>query len=134
LQGKRRTRHHPPQQPDNTGSGPSIIGSTLVLKGELTSDEDLIVDGTIIGSIASGTRRVSVSTFAKVQGDVQTASAEIAGTVEGDISGGSDLLLRRTAQLNGTMSAESVVVEQGTNLENTVLTGRVTCVPKRKRP
>ena len=103
------------------------------MKGELTSDEDLIVDGTIIGSITSGARRLSVTTFARIQGDVQTESAEIAGTVEGDVSGGSDLLLRRTAQLNGTLSAESVVVEQGTNLKNAVLAGRVTCGPKQKR-
>ena len=102
--------------------------------GELTFDEDLIVDGTIIGTISGGTRRVSVTTFAKVQGDVHTASAEIAGTMDGDVSGGSNLLLRRTAQLNGTLSADSVVVEQGTNLENVVLTGRVTCGPSKQRP
>ena len=134
MQAKRRTRQHPLQQTDVASPAPSIIGSTLVMKGELTLDEDLIVNGTIIGSISGGTRRVSVTTFAKVQGNVHTASAEIAGTMDGDVSGGSNLLLRRTAQLNGTLSADSVVVEQGTNLENVVLTGRVTCGPKKQRP
>jgi len=99
--------------------------------GELTLDEDLIVDGTIIGPITNLARRLSVSTFAKVQGDVQSGFADIAGTVEGDISAGSKLVLRQTACLRGALSADSVVVEQGTNLENAVLTGRVTCAAKR---
>jgi cytoskeletal protein CcmA (bactofilin family) len=101
------------------------------MKGELTAGEDLIVNGTIIGSITNGSRRLSVTTFARVHGDVHSASADIAGTVEGDVSGGSDLLLRRTAQLNGSLSADSVVVEQGTNLRNAILSGRVTCAPKK---
>jgi len=122
------------QPPEDTGCGPSVIGSTLIMKGELTLDEDLVIDGTFIGPISNSARRLSVTSFAKVQGDIQSASADIAGTVEGEVSGGSALILRRTAQLRGSLSADNVVVEQGTNLENAVLTGRVTCAARRRRP
>lgn len=130
---KRVSPENPSAISDDAGYGPSIIGSTLVMKGELTLDEDLIVDGTFIGPTINGVHRLSVSTFAKVHADVQSASAEIAGTVEGEVNCGSDLMLRRTAHLRGSLAAEDVVVEQGTNLENAVLTGRITCAPKRKR-
>ena len=111
-----------------------MIGATLVMKGELTLDEDLVIDGTFIGPISNRARRLSVTTFAMVRGDVQSGTAEIAGTLEGNVSGGTALLLRRTAHLCGSLSADSVVVEQGTNLEKAVLAGRVTCAPNRKSP
>lgn len=98
------------------------------MKGELTLDEDLVINGTFIGPINNHARRLSVTSFGMVQGDVQCGgSVDIAGTLEGTISGGSALILRRTAHLSGSLSAESVVVEKGTNLTKAVLAGRVTC-------
>ena len=97
------------------------------MKGELTLDEDLVINGTFIGPINNRARRLSVTSFGMVQGDVQSGSVDIAGTLEGTISGGSALILRRTAHLSGSLSAESVVVEQGTNLTKAVLAGRVIC-------
>jgi len=72
---------------------PSIIGSTVVMKGDLIVGEDL----------------------------------EIAGTFDGTITGkGPDTVtVRRTARLSGAVSASVVRVEDGTNLENTVLSGRI---------
>ncbi len=74
--------------------GPSIIGMTVVMRGELTLAEDLKIEGTIDGPCTAGI-----------------------GTV----------LLRRTARIHGEITAERLCVEQGTNLENAVLSGRITC-------
>lgn len=74
--------------------GPSIIGMTVVMRGELTFAEDLTIEGTFDGPCTAGI-----------------------GTV----------LLRRTACLHGEITAERLCVEQGTNLENAVLSGRITC-------
>ena len=72
---------------------PSIIGSTVVMKGELTVGEDLEIEGTFDGTIiARGQDTVTV---------------------------------RRTARLSGEVSASIVRVEDGTNLEKTVLSGRI---------
>ncbi len=122
------------QRDSNDGaSRPSVIGATLVLKGELTLDEDLVIDGTIIGPIDNRARRLSVTPFATVHGDVRSASMDIAGTVEGTVNSGSALFLRRTASLSGTLHAENVVIEQGTNLENAVVAGRVTVDSGRRK-
>ena len=72
---------------------PSIIGSTVVMKGDLIVGEDLEIEGTFDGTITGkGTDTVTV---------------------------------RRTARLSGEVSASVVRVEDGTNLENTVLSGRI---------
>jgi len=72
---------------------PSIIGITVVMKGELTVGEDLVIEGTF------------------------------AGTITGN--GLDTVTVRRTAHLSGALSAGTVRVEDGTNLEGTVLSGRI---------
>ena len=72
---------------------PSMIGMTLVMKGELTVDENLIIEGTFDGTITG--------------------------------QGSDTITVRRTAHVSGKISASTVRIEDGTNLENTVLSGRI---------
>jgi cytoskeletal protein CcmA (bactofilin family) len=72
---------------------PSIIGSTVVMKGDLIVGEDLVIEGTFDGTITG--------------------------------KGPDTVTVRRTARLRGEVSASNVRVEGGTNLENTVLSGRI---------
>jgi len=72
---------------------PSLIGSTVVMKGELVVGEDLEIEGTFDGTITG--------------------------------NGPDTVTVRRIARLSGEVSASMVKVEDGTNLENTVLSGRI---------
>jgi len=72
---------------------PSIIGVTVVMKGELTVGEDLVIEGTFDGTITG--------------------------------TGPDTVTVRRTAHLRGEVSAGPVRVEDGTNLEGTVISGRI---------
>lgn len=72
---------------------PSIIGITVVMKGELTVGEDLVIEGTFDGTITG--------------------------------TGPDTVTVRRTAHLSGEVSAGTVRVEDGTNLEGTVISGRI---------
>lgn len=114
-----------PDEPVPGHFGMSIIGLTLVMKGELSLDEDLIIDGRFEGPVIDGARRLSIGTFASVKAEIYGDSAEIAGTVDGDFHGSGTVVLRRTARLRGAISAETLRVEDGTNLEHAVLSGRI---------
>ena len=72
---------------------PSIIGTTVVMKGELTVGEDLEIEGTFDGTITG--------------------------------HGADTVTVRRTARLSGEISASVVRVEDGTNLENAILSGSI---------
>ena len=72
---------------------PSIIGSTVVMKGDLIVGEDLVIEGTFDGTITG--------------------------------KGPDTVTVRRTARLRGEVSASNVRVERGTNIDNTVLSGRI---------
>ena len=72
---------------------PSLIGFTVVMKGELTVGEDLTIEGCFDG------------------------------TITGD--GHQTVTVRRLARLRGEVTAGELRVEDGTNLESTVLSGRI---------
>ncbi len=95
------------------------------MRGELTLDEDLIIEGTFDGNVIDGAHALSIGTFASVKATVRSDSADIAGTVEGDFNGTGTVYVRRTAHVIGEIRAERLCVEDGTNLEHAVLSGRI---------
>lgn len=127
------TEHEQPAQPilteeypdadEDSPCGPSIIGMTLVMRGELTLDEDLIIEGKFDGTMIHGARNLSIGSFASVKADIEGESADIAGTIDGDFRGSGTVVLHRTARVSGEISAEKVCIEDGTNLEHAILSG-----------
>jgi cytoskeletal protein CcmA (bactofilin family) len=55
----------------------------------------------------------------------------IEGTLDGPCTAGAGtILVRRTARIHGAITAERLCIEDGTNLKNAVLTGRITCAKR----
>lgn len=95
------------------------------MNGSLTLDEDLIIDGRFEGTHIEGVHRLSISTFATVKADIRAQSAEIEGTLDGTFEASGTVLVRRSARIKGEISASTLRIETGTNLEDAVLSGRI---------
>lgn len=113
------------EPPPATPAGPSIIGATMVLKGELSLEEDLIIEGTFDGSIIQGDQRLSIGESARVRATIRTGSAIIAGQVEGDVVGSQTVIVKKTARLHGALTAHRLCLETGANLEDVILSGNI---------
>lgn len=105
--------------------GPSILGSTLVLRGDLSLAEDLIIEGRFDGSITQGDQRLSIGEHARVNATIRTGSAIIAGVVEGDVRSTRTVIVKKTARLHGALTAERLCLETGANLEDVILSGSI---------
>ena len=68
--------------------GTSVLGPTLTFKGgELSSDEDLIIEGTVEGKIAHQNHHLTIGKNGRVKADVRARLITVYGTVEGDLRG-----------------------------------------------
>jgi cytoskeletal protein CcmA (bactofilin family) len=114
-----------PDLPPDVLGRPSFIGSTMVLKGDLSLAEDLIIEGSFDGSITQGNQRLSIGEHARVKATIRTGSAVIAGVVEGNVQGRSTVVVKKTARLHGALSAERLCLESGANLEDVILSGNI---------
>ena len=97
----------------------------MVLKGELSLAEDLIIEGTFDGSITQGDQRLSIGEHARVTATIRTGSAVIAGIVDGDVRGTRTVIVKKTARLHGALTAERLCLEFGANLEDVILSGNI---------
>jgi cytoskeletal protein CcmA (bactofilin family) len=95
---------------NGSGNGTTLIGAGTTVKGDLSSNSDLRIDGTIIGNINSGAKIV-VGSNGVVEGDITGNQADIVGKVSGNIKAKELLQLRGDAVVNGNIYAGKLQVE-----------------------
>jgi len=89
------------------------VGSTVVIKGELTAHEDVLIAGRVEGLINVTGHRVVVQAGAHVAGDITATGIAVAGTVEGSLVADEQVHVQKGADLEGDVSAPRIVVEDG---------------------
>lgn len=98
-------------QPEkSSGNGTTLIGAGTTLKGDISSNSDLRIDGTIIGNIHSSSK-VVIGANGVVEGDISGNQADVIGKVTGNIKVKDLLQLRGDSTVNGNLYAGKLQVE-----------------------
>ena len=90
----------------------SVLGPTLRFKGELSAQEDLIVQGSVEGSITH-TQSLTMGTDGSMKGDIRARVIVIDGKVEGDLYATESVIIRATAKVKGNVFAPRVAITDG---------------------
>jgi cytoskeletal protein CcmA (bactofilin family) len=91
----------------------SVIGPTLVFKGELSADEDLVIEGTIEGTIAHHKKNLTIGAKGRVSADIHASSVLVEGQLDGDIHSDGLVSLAKGATVNGNISCARLVLQDG---------------------
>ena len=92
------------------GNGTTLISSGTTIKGDISSNSDLRIDGTIIGNIHSNAKIV-IGSSGVVEGDIHGNNADIVGKTSGTIKVKELLQLRGECVVNGNVYAGKLQVE-----------------------
>ncbi|HVF95817.1 MAG TPA: polymer-forming cytoskeletal protein [Flavisolibacter sp.] len=95
-----------------TGTSATLISAGTVLQGDLQSDTDLRIDGTIHGNVSSGAK-IIVGPSGFVEGHIKGLQADVSGRVAGNITVNELAQLRAKSNVQGNISAGSLQVEAG---------------------
>ena len=112
----------------------SVIGPTLVFKGELAADEDLVIEGQVEGTIAHHKKRLTVGKLGRVKADIDASSVIVEGQLVGDIHGEEVVKLASGADVTGNIFCRRIVIEDGARFNGKIDTEertKVTLVPKK---
>ncbi len=90
----------------------SILGPTLKFKGELTANEDLVVQGQIEGSIKH-TSNLTIGQEGKVKANIEAEHVSIEGEVHGDIGGDTSVVVKESANVEGNIYSPTVTLREG---------------------
>ena len=103
-------------------SGPvSVLGPTLLIKGELSADEDILLRGRVEGSIRHSSK-LTIGQEGSVQGDIKAKCIIVDGRVEGDLHATASITINSTAKVEGNMSAPTISLIEGARIKGSIET------------
>ncbi len=90
-----------------------MIGPSIVIKGSVSGDEDLVIQGQVEGSVELGSHEVSVGQSGRVNADITAKVVRIDGEVAGDIRGHEKVVISKSGNVRGNIVAPRVTLEDG---------------------
>ena len=109
----------PAAQSETGGLPVMVLGKTLVFKGELSADEDLLLFGRVEGSIEHSSS-LTVGIGGVVIGDIRARAITIKGTVEGDLDATESITITPSANVVGDIAAPRVCIVEGAQFNGAV--------------
>jgi len=100
------------EQPEVVPAPKTVIGRTLFLKGEISSDEEVLVEGRIEGKIKMKDR-VIIGKDGHVTADIEAREVVIKGVVNGNVRCTHKVEILPEGTLNGNIVSEKVVLAEG---------------------
>ena len=97
----------------------SILGPTLYFKGDLSAEEDLLIQGRVEGSITH-TQRLTVGPQGTVKANIRAQLIIVEGTVDGDLQAEKSVFVKETAKVCGNIFAPTVSIIEGANFSGSI--------------
>lgn len=102
-----------PGSTPSSSSDRATIGRSITIRGDVTGDEDLLIQGRIEGSVDLEQNSVTVGPEGHVKASLRGRVVTIEGVVEGNLTAMERVVLRSSARVQGDIAAPRVVLEDG---------------------
>ena len=96
----------------------SMLGADLAIKGDISAQADLHIDGRIEGDVdcTSLVQGESSAIHGAIHGAIRAKSARLSGTVHGSIEAG-ELVILKSARIHGDVAYDALTIEQGAQVD-----------------
>ena len=98
----------------------ACIGPGLTLKGELSGNEDVIIEGRVEGKVTLKGHSVIIEKSGRVDADIFASNIRVSGEVHGNLHGTAQVVLLETGRLEGNILAKGVTIEPGAQFKGSV--------------
>jgi cytoskeletal protein CcmA (bactofilin family) len=109
-------RNYEPSSP----VGAATIGKAVMVKGQIFSREDLVIDGEVEGTVEAQEHRVTVGPNGKVQASVKAREIVVLGTIHGNVEAAEKIDIRKDAKLVGDIKTVRIVIEDGAYFKGSI--------------
>lgn len=98
----------------------ALIGSATRVTGDMTGEEDLHIEGRIVGCVTFRRHAVSIGIDGSVEGDVVAQSLTVGGTIRGRLIASGNVRVLAGAHVSGEIHSPGLVIEEGAEFQGTV--------------
>lgn len=96
------------------------IGKSVVIRGELTGNEDLYLDGEIEGNINLRDHKLMIGPNGKIKATITARDIVLHGKVEGNVSATERVELKKACTLVGDVTTQRIVIEDGAYFKGSI--------------
>jgi cytoskeletal protein CcmA (bactofilin family) len=109
-----------PSRPPGKSSDRATIGRSITIRGDVSGDEDLMIQGRIEGSIELAQHSVTIGPEGRVKANISARSVTVEGEVTGNLKGQEQVALRATAQVQGDIVSPRVILDDGATFRGSI--------------
>jgi cytoskeletal protein CcmA (bactofilin family) len=91
-----------------------------MVKGQIVSREDLVIDGEVEGTVEAHDHRVTVGPNGKVQAGVKAREIVVLGSIQGNVEATDKIDIRKDAKLVGDIKTARIVIEDGAYFKGSI--------------
>jgi cytoskeletal protein CcmA (bactofilin family) len=113
-------RKFEPMPQDSSRGTVAHIGTSVVVKGELSGSEDLFIDGQVEGTIELREHNLTIGPHGRVQANVTAKEVVLHGTLKGNVRAVDRVEIRKSGSLVGDVVAARVMIEDGASIKGSV--------------
>ena len=107
---------HPPAP----GSPHTLLGRTVVAQGQLSANEDLLIEGQFQGNVTLEDHCLTVGTEGHLKAEIRARQVVVLGSVTGNVTAREKVDIRRTGRVMGDLVAATVAIEEGAYFKGSI--------------
>jgi cytoskeletal protein CcmA (bactofilin family) len=96
------------------------LGSSLQVKGEISGNEDLVIDGSVEGLVQLDERKLTVGATAKVTADIIAREVVVYGTVKGNLRAKDRIEIKKDGSVIGDLTTSRISIEDGAYFKGSI--------------
>src|SRR5437870_3470613 len=96
------------------------LGVSLHVKGEISGNEDLLIDGAVEGLVQLDERKLTVGAAAKVTADIIAREVVVYGTVKGNLRAKDKIEIKKDGSVNGDLTTARIMIEDGAYFKGSI--------------
>ena len=101
-------------------SGTARLGPSLHVKGEISGNEDLHIDGSVEGLVQLDERKLTVGASAKVTADVVAREVVVYGSVKGNLRARDRIEIKKDGSVVGDLTTARIMIEDGAYFKGSI--------------
>src|SRR3984885_200895 len=103
-----------------SSSGVARLGASLHVKGEITGNEDLAIDGSVEGLVQLEDRKLTIGASAKLTADVIAREVVVYGNVKGNLRARDRIEIKKDGSVVGDLTTARIMIEDGAYFKGSI--------------
>jgi cytoskeletal protein CcmA (bactofilin family) len=107
-------------EPPRRSATSATIGPSIFIKGDLSGEEDLVIEGRVEGKVDLKQNNVTIGKNGRVRADVFGKVVIVEGEVDGNVFAREQAILRQAGAIRGNITAPRVMLEDGSRFKGSI--------------